>query len=51
MDCFKEALEDCELMDLGFEGDPFTWWNNSHTSDGYIRETLDRAVACGAWTM
>jgi hypothetical protein len=24
MDCFKEAPEDCELMDLGFEGDPFT---------------------------
>jgi hypothetical protein len=24
MDCFREALEDCELSDLGFEGDPFT---------------------------
>jgi len=33
MDRFKEALEDYELMDLGFEGDPFTWRNNSHTSD------------------
>lgn len=24
MDWFREALEDCELVDVGFEGDPFT---------------------------
>ena len=34
MDRFKEALEDCELMDLGFEGDPFT------TGDGLFDEGL-----------
>jgi hypothetical protein len=49
MDRFKEALEDCDLNDLGFEGDPFTWRNNSHTSQHYICERLDRAVARGEW--
>lgn len=49
MDRFRAALEDCDLNDLGFEGDPFTWRNNSHSSEFYIRERLDRAVACGDW--
>jgi hypothetical protein len=44
---FKEALEECELADLGFTGDPFTWRNNRHTSSSYIWERLDRAVASG----
>ena len=50
MDRFREALEHCELADLGFEGDPFTWRNNNHSSDLYIRERLDRAVANKDWT-
>ncbi|CAD6254338.1 unnamed protein product [Miscanthus lutarioriparius] len=49
MDSFKEASEDCDLNDLGFEGDPFMWRNNSHTSEHYIRERLDRVVAYGEW--
>jgi len=49
MDRFREALDDCSLMDLGFVGDPFTWRNNCHNSDNYIRECLDRAVADDAW--
>jgi len=49
MDRFREALEDCELADLGFEGDPFTWRNNNHNSACYIRERLDRAVANKDW--
>ncbi|XP_066333552.1 uncharacterized protein [Miscanthus floridulus] len=47
MDSFKEAPKDCDLNDLGFEGDPFTWRNNSHTSEHYIRERLDRVLAYG----
>jgi hypothetical protein len=47
MDKFKEALDDYGLHDLGFEGDVFTWRNNSHISEHYIRERLDRAVADG----
>jgi exonuclease III len=51
MDNFKHALEDCELDDLGFVGDTFTWRNNSHTAEKYIRERLDRAIASHAWRM
>jgi len=49
MDRFRRALEDCSLTDLGYMGDMFTWWSNSHQSDNYIREQLDRAVADAAW--
>jgi hypothetical protein len=45
MDKFRHALEDCSLVVLGYSGDTFTWRNNNHTSDNYIRERLDRAVA------
>jgi hypothetical protein len=49
MDNFKQALEDCDLDDLGFNGDASTWRNHSHTADRYVRERLDRAVATPAW--
>jgi exonuclease III len=51
MDMFKEALEICELDDLGFVGDPFTWRNHSHDVDKYVKERLDRAVASESWKM
>jgi hypothetical protein len=44
MDQFKKALEFCSLFDLGFEGDVFTWRNNNHICENYIRERLDRIV-------
>jgi hypothetical protein len=49
LDRFKEALEDCELHDLGFSGDVFTWRNKQFREDDYIRERLDRAVANEMW--
>lgn len=49
MDHFKEALEFCSLTDLGFEGDVFTWRNNNHRCEGYIRERLDQAIANVEW--
>lgn len=49
MDRFRQAMEDYELSDLGFEGDVFTWRNNSDRSQTYIRERLDRAVANPSW--
>jgi hypothetical protein len=51
MDQFREALEFCDLSDLGFEGDIFTWRNHNHCATDYIRERLDRAVANDQWRM
>jgi hypothetical protein len=47
MDNFKSAREECDLHDLGFIGDVFTWRNQNHRSENNIREGLDRAVANG----
>uniref|UniRef100_A0A8R7PKG3 Endonuclease/exonuclease/phosphatase domain-containing protein n=1 Tax=Triticum urartu TaxID=4572 RepID=A0A8R7PKG3_TRIUA len=49
MDAFRGCLEQCELEDLGFVGDPFTWRNNWQMVAGYTRERLDRAVANANW--
>jgi hypothetical protein len=43
MQAFRDALVDCELDDMGFSGDVFTW------KRGRIRERLDRDVASGYW--
>jgi hypothetical protein len=45
MQAFQDALTDCELEDLGYSGNNFTW------KRGRIRERLDRAVANGAWNI
>lgn len=34
---FSERINDCGLVDLGYKGDTFTWHNNSHRRDKYIR--------------
>jgi hypothetical protein len=49
MDRFREAIEFCELTDLGFMGDIFTWRNHSHRHDRYVKERLDRALANIEW--
>ncbi|KAJ1284176.1 hypothetical protein BS78_03G185100 [Paspalum vaginatum] len=49
MERFRNALEDCGLVDFGFLGDIFTWRNHHHSAEGYIRERLDRAVANLEW--
>lgn len=49
MDAFQKTLEHCELEDLRYVGDPFTWWNNLRDVEGYTRETLDRAVVSVSW--
>ena len=51
LDCFKGSLEVCELDDIGFSGDIFTWRNKQTTGNTHIRERLDRAVANARWRM
>lgn len=43
---FRECLEDCELIDLGFSGPKFTW-NNRQCGDNNVKVRLDRATANG----
>jgi hypothetical protein len=44
MNDFQEALSDCNLEDIGFIGDPFTW------KRGRVSERLDRAVVSPSWS-
>lgn len=49
MEKFRRVMEDCDLHDLGFVGDNYTWRNNHHNADSYTREKLDRAIANTTW--
>ena len=48
MEAFREALEGCQLEDLGFKGYPFTW-NNKRLGEANTKLRLDRAVATMEW--
>jgi hypothetical protein len=44
----QDTLSNCNLMDLGYQGDIFTWSNNQ--ADNYnIKERLDRFCATTNW--
>jgi hypothetical protein len=45
LQAFQYTLMDCELADIGFSGDVFTWQR------GRIRERLDRGVANTQWNI
>lgn len=45
----RKVLEECDLHDLGFTGDPFTWRNHHHLAASYVKERLDHAVANSMW--
>jgi hypothetical protein len=49
MAMFRDCLDECGLMDLGYSGLKFTW-NNRQEGDDLVRVRLDRAVANGAFT-
>ncbi|XP_020239804.1 uncharacterized protein LOC109818683 [Cajanus cajan] len=42
---FRELVEDCNLVDLGFQGAPFTW------NRGQLQERLDRGLANMDWCL
>jgi hypothetical protein len=46
MNLFKDCLDECGLMDLGYTGPLFTW-SNQQDDDSLVRVQLDRAVANG----
>lgn len=49
MQLFRDCLEDCQLMDMGFTGPRLTWNNRKEGADN-VRVRLDRAVANGQFT-
>lgn len=49
MACFRDALRECGLRDLGYVGSPYTW-SNGRTDQECIQERLDRFTASEDWT-
>ncbi|KAK9750299.1 hypothetical protein RND81_02G185500 [Saponaria officinalis] len=48
MDDFREAIDYCGLMDIGYTRDAFTWWNKK-SEPLAIFERLDRGCASLEW--
>ncbi|KAA3479296.1 reverse transcriptase [Gossypium australe] len=48
MDAFRDILEECQLMDIGYSGTWFTW-ERGNLPETSIRERLDRGVANEKW--
>jgi hypothetical protein len=46
MELFRQCLDDCGLVDMGFSGPLFTW-SNRQNADARVRVRLDGAVANG----
>ena len=51
MTTFRNCLDNCRLIDLGFHGPRFTWTNKSPVWQATIRERLDRGVANTDWAL
>lgn len=49
MIAFRSTLEVCDLRDLGFSGNQFTW-TNAQCGISSIQERLDRAMANPRWS-
>ncbi|KAK3198916.1 hypothetical protein Dsin_022331 [Dipteronia sinensis] len=45
---FREAVDDCELMDIGFRGPGFTW-SNRRDGSAMVQERLDRGFQYLLW--
>ena len=48
MKIFRDALDDCRLEDLGYQGPKFTWCNMQHNED-VVFARLDRGVCTREW--
>ncbi|XP_019172917.1 PREDICTED: uncharacterized protein LOC109168359 [Ipomoea nil] len=48
MDGFNDALNECNLVDMGMSGGRFTW-SKGHGTEAWVEERLDRAVATVEW--
>ncbi|XP_023883465.1 uncharacterized protein LOC111995767 [Quercus suber] len=48
MQTFRDVLDECGLMDMGFVGSRYTWFKKC-ASDVYVWERLDRGVATTDW--
>ncbi|XP_071932920.1 uncharacterized protein [Coffea arabica] len=45
---FRDFINTNELVDIGYEGKPWTW-SNRWDNEGEIRERLDRVLGSGSW--
>ncbi|KAK9756466.1 hypothetical protein RND81_01G099800 [Saponaria officinalis] len=48
MNDFRKTMDDCNPTDLGYIGNPFTWWNKRGEPDDIV-ERLDRAIVSPEW--
>ena len=44
---FRDVLDECGLIDLGYTRDKFTW--KGKRAGGLVLERLDRAIALNEW--
>ncbi|KAA3455720.1 reverse transcriptase [Gossypium australe] len=50
MEAFRDVLDECQLIDLGYSGSWFTW-ERGNLPETNIRECLDRRVANESWML
>ena len=48
---FRNCIDKCGLIDLGFHGPRFTWTNKSPVWQTIIKEWLDRGLGNADWLM
>jgi hypothetical protein len=48
MNGFREAVDSCDLQDLGYVGIPYTWDNKQH-GEANVKVRLDRVLTSPSW--
>ncbi|KAK6159681.1 hypothetical protein DH2020_003062 [Rehmannia glutinosa] len=49
MESFRNVVDDCTLLDLGFSGNMYTWTNGQAFDQNTQKKRLDRALATETW--